>query len=504
VLLIGEVPICDVRQFLDLDTGRLRSPAWPDPRPGKDFIRGFGHVYGRSQNLYCKAGRAIRFPESLAGWRFGTNPGLNGFHCVSRTYQSDGHAVGSVDIILNRERHTPTGFSPSQLVEVVGNLLACPVTVPRQPLPWKGEYALVGDKVAALLLASTTAKKEEAGNVAPARSWWVTAGNPMVICMSRMWDSGSPPGTYVPVPELERAGVTVHFLPLERRGRSARVWFVKSSRNVDDDLLGRIANHFTMIHAQRECLREVLRLVIEGKIVVTRDGDATQNLQDFLKLAMSWLTRKKRFGIVRTEILDAVYAADELVNAKEKERLLRLLREIRPSLRRKLERTMSDAEELGNVIASVQGTSRRQRGTIHVEYYKGGSKKVEDKRKQVDKSFKMNVGAGATVTGVFGQGNRVGTSFNKVDKSGADPELKTALKELLKQTSEVAKHLPSDQAEQVGRDLASFAEEAVAKTPRRDLLELFGKAIVGAASIAVPGAKPIADLVGHVLGMVFH
>jgi hypothetical protein len=317
----------------------------------------------------------------------------------------------------------------------------------------------------------------------------------MLLCVLEPWDNLSAPGRHIPVPDLESQGVTVHFVALERGGRRVPTWFLSITDAAGTDLLERVFRHFITIHAQRECLKEVLRLVREERIKASRGNEVTDRLQDFFKLAVSWLTRQKRFGITRTSLLDTVYAADALVNVDQRDVVLGLLEEIRPNLLRQLKQTMTDTEEFDSLIASVKGAAI---DTLHIEYIAGGATKVEEHG-----SFKMSVN-NSTLTGVFGNGNRVIDSFQGVANSSADPEVKAALNDLLAKTTELAKGLPADQAAQVGRDLATFAEEAVAKAPRQELLNLVGNSLVGVAAMFVPFAKPVADLVGRVIGMVLN
>src|SRR5258708_8076354 len=92
MFLVGSIPICDARPFVNGETGRLLTPAWPDPRPGTDFVRSFGHITGTPPRVVCDATWAMRFPDNFAAVPLGTSPSLKGFGNLSRTHRSAGPA----------------------------------------------------------------------------------------------------------------------------------------------------------------------------------------------------------------------------------------------------------------------------------------------------------------------------------------------------------------------------------------------------------------------------
>src|SRR5258708_3951991 len=332
MFLVGSIPICDARPFVNGETGRLLTPAWPDPRPGTDFVRSFGHITGTPPRVVCDATWAMRFPDNFAAVPLGTSPSLKGFGNLSRTYRSDGRAVGRFDVAVYRE---PAALTSEQLLSVSAGLLDCAVKVPQPPGDrWRGIFINSGRTLAKLLLARTTSSRQ---NGAVRQDWWVGDGSAMVI---GVWEPTvkSFPGVRVTLSGLK--GLTVNHTLVKHGKRMIPFWFLGLKRGTLDETLSRAFEHFSVVHSQRECLREVLRLVLEERVVAEKQK--SQSLQDFLKSALSWTSvRPQRFGVKRSATLDAIYAADRIVNAEEFEQLSFRLRQIRPNLRRQVDEGVS-------------------------------------------------------------------------------------------------------------------------------------------------------------------
>jgi hypothetical protein len=128
--------------------------------------------------------------------------------------------------------------------------------------------------------------------------------------------------------------------------------------------------------------------------------------------------------------------------------------------------------------------------------YVGGSVMVDS----TDKS--VHIGhVGGSITGVIGADNLIRDSFNTVQNSGADDEVKAKLTDLSAAVAELCKALPSSQAEDVARDFKDFTGEAVSNKPRRGVLEALGNGLSEAAKAVEKVGPPVAILVKAVVGL---
>ena len=50
-----QIPLTDVRPFLEVDTGRLDKPSWPLAKVGSDFVRSFGTVERRLRGVAAQS-----------------------------------------------------------------------------------------------------------------------------------------------------------------------------------------------------------------------------------------------------------------------------------------------------------------------------------------------------------------------------------------------------------------------------------------------------------------
>jgi hypothetical protein len=93
-------------------------------------------------------------------------------------------------------------------------------------------------------------------------------------------------------------------------------------------------------------------------------------------------------------------------------------------------------------------------------------------------------------------------SFNSLDKSAVEEELKSALTDLHKATAELTTRLPNDEAERAARDLAELTEEATSKSPRRAFWERAAEGLLSAAEKVAKAGIPIIELVTKITAML--
>src|SRR5262249_54118250 len=78
----------------------------------------------------------------------------------------------------------------------------------------------------------------------------------------------------------------------------------------------------------------------------------------------------------------------------------------------------------------------------------------------------INIGSGATINAPVTIAETIQGSFNTIDESAADDELKRALRELATAVAEAARAASPEQAEHMASDLETVTREATRSTPR--------------------------------------
>jgi predicted Rossmann fold nucleotide-binding protein DprA/Smf involved in DNA uptake len=102
---------------------------------------------------------------------------------------------------------------------------------------------------------------------------------------------------------------------------------------------------------------------------------------------------------------------------------------------------------------------------------------------------------------VAGADAEITDSFNSLANSGAAPELKAQLQELLAAVAKLCEKLPAELAETTARDARTFVEEASSAKPRKNILETIGQGLKSAANFAVDVGIPVAQLVTMIIAL---
>lgn len=294
MLVTLQFPLCDARSLID-GCGRLERPAWPTPKPEEEFVRSFGKIRQRhrggvgswvAEDCLCMAHRAVRIPPSTQAQRLEAR----GFRVAARTLYFGGSGAGKVEISI-------AGLGPppkTSVAEICRDFLALPVVVPDSFTrhPFAGPLIEAGKPLAHLYLAATTTRDGRAA--AAANPWWVEAGTPLLV-VERTASERRPLGadageSFAAAGTLPAAA----YLVLEQRGRCAGLWVCTASlpkRLSPTETRARrtaareLRISLLRIHAEREALFAVLRLLKTGKIPPAPDGTVDDRVQRLLDKA---------------------------------------------------------------------------------------------------------------------------------------------------------------------------------------------------------------------------
>ena len=187
-----QIPFVDARPFLQEETHRLSSPAWPFARPQVDFVRGFGIVKRRlkggiddwhGEECYCHAGRAVRLSQSLL--TIDTKVSSTKLECVFRRLLRGSESIARVEFGFryktqrNGLRKATEQLEESDFLKLLHSVLKLRVRIPSLAATEYHDLGEGGNFIAKLYLRSTTRRLD--GNMPLLKDWWITQGEPLMV-----------------------------------------------------------------------------------------------------------------------------------------------------------------------------------------------------------------------------------------------------------------------------------------------------------------------------------
>jgi hypothetical protein len=486
LLVVVQIPIADARPFVDR-TQRLDRPMWPLPLIGREFVRAAGHVRARRQGgvapwpgeeVFVDARRLVRFAQAaghpVALPRQELRPAF-------RRLTADGSALIRLEVGLRIRLRWQ--LAPPEVAAVIDSAADLQVRVPT-PLGCTTGGLLDSDsKIAAALLRSTTRSLH-------GPSWWLSPGDPLMLVHAHVAELPRLPKGSRRV-DLRSLGlapshdVFLAWYPVAWNGRRVGVWLLRYTRRSDHhEVMRRLRVHLLRLHAERECLRQMLRLVSHELITVQRGRRESEALQYYLNGASRRLARVEAFGLPQQDLLQVAYGADALISEGERASLLFQLRGIRRNVLRKIA-NISAPPESNQVVPAI--TIERGRVYYHV-----------DQRQMNDESISIGSIVGSQL-GAVGHHAVIRGSVNAINTSGASDETKQLLRQVVSEVELLARDLPAADAENALGDVQSFVFEAARPAPRTNVLKAFGSTLVDVAKTAAAVGTPLIELIEQVI-----
>lgn len=499
MLVVVQFPLADSRAFVNSETYRLKSPAWPSPEPGKEFIRVSGVVKQRrrgglddwsGEGIYCSARRALRFQPRLGRQPVGVFGTSLSFASVFRRFLYDGVAVSRIEVGL-RVREVEGGyvfpFNERDCFNFIEACLSIPVMVP------SGKDALASCELgncSRLLskhyLYSTT--EQVGGALAPVADWWLYPGMPLLLIEYEDEEILQLPKysrLVEPIPFYD----ILHYCQIERAGKRLGVWFLR--RKPDDlDRVRRLRIHLFRLHAERECLKQILRLLSRSNLQPGDRTPSSDRLQKYLRDSMRLLSPDTHYGFSQSNILEAAQEFENIVTPGERTTLLAQLLNIRKNIYHGLEEfTLPGSDTTGKIHVIAQ----------NVTIIEGEAKNIGGVSMT---SYQINFGDNAKISGDFVVANTIQNSFNKISSSEVSEDLKAKFKELSEVVAEMSNHLPQDKARTAARDIEILTNEALSEHPRREWYELSAKGLIEAAKTVAQFTTTVTNAVKAVLALI--
>lgn len=500
MFLALQFPFADLREFLGDKSGRLiNADVSLSQRIGKDFIRSSGIITRRrkkvsndwpGEQVYCSSKLALRFPNRLGEIQFESGSTKYSIVNTSRRFYSIGPVARfEVALQLDVQFENLDKVSALEWAGLLRDVLHIPMhkrNISRksfsdcmQEMQSKKtsktvELIHAGKDIAQHYLAATTNRKlEPPVNPQP---WWYIPGTPALVIEVK--EGCSLPTVFpytqhvLDVPEAS-ASIFHTWLNFDNH-EPCSAWFMVMGKG-DPDAVRRLRINLTRLHAERECLHRVLaniRTVSGCKIRIEENFDQLDAINSYIKDALASIQKPKQFGMNRSSMFEAAHDAFGIEFGGDEATLQKLGWQL--------------AENVENYIRRAENKAK-----ITTVIYKG--------------AMITNIQMGnVTVSGDFNlvTAKNIENSFNKVEKSEVNSDLKDKLKELTVEVANLAKQLPKDKAEEVTRYLDSLTSEAVAEKPSKEWYEFSANGILEAAKFVASMIEPISTAVKAVLALL--
>ena len=480
-----------MRGFVD-GAARLTTPNWPIPTPDQDFIRYFGAVRTRKrgglanwvgENYICDARRAFSFKTNLS-FAGGEHKRRIPLRCAFRRFYSDGLAVGKFEAGIATKRVSWLKLDKRETRALIDHLLTQPVaTRAADGLKTVTELGRLGKALASSYLHASTTLPLPA---AALPDWWVSAGRPLLFLELTEREELDFPYYMKKVETILNPDFATVFdrglyhCLIPYQGQNISTWILHLSGYADDGAARRLRLYLLRLHAEYECLRLVLKHVMNKKIDVPPHSALSDNLQDYFNKAVARIGRAETASkaYVEDEVIDIARASIEFAAPGEREALLETLE--RFDMRKNIYRKVREVVEQMPSGTTVQYFER-------VDTMSGDTYNID------------NTG------GIFNLRSKLDNVTQTVNNlSNADDTTKQQLAALVKQLSAELEKVPEAQKEdaEVVADLTKdLVEAANQPQPKKKLLEIKGDSLKKAAE-NILGVMPIVlKIAGMVVGL---
>ena len=336
MLTVVQLPLTDVRAFLDTPSGQIAAKVWPiltvpDDEPDRvPFVRAFGRARRRlkggldewpAEDAYCDGAHALRLVRSVRRFLLGLSDESKVYCAFRRLYwdgrfQQNGAVVGRIEIGFGLKR--PAGSSAllaADFGRLVDAVLTQEVRIPVADMARAGvgaasfsttTLAEAGPAIARAYLRASTGK--DGLPVSADHAWWVQAGPPQVIVeYSGPGEVDAVPGNVQPVALSGDLfdGIRVFIGRRQLKGKTRAVWFFEGGAGGGErDALRRLRLNVTRLHAALSTFQLLTDLHAKGRLSPTTP-EAKRRLSDCLSEELPLLYQKEFHGFPWTDFLRA-------------------------------------------------------------------------------------------------------------------------------------------------------------------------------------------------------
>jgi hypothetical protein len=474
VLLVTQFPLGDARVLASGVTGRVSKPDWGNVDAyGGAFVRYFGRVIDRrtvadpawiDERYFCRARHAIGLTD-LAGSR--------SIEAAFRHLLVDEtKVVARIEVGL-RIKHEPKDAGKGY-VEIASEVGHMKTRVPESSGQGSTKQLLSQRNRLARLYEFATTRSGVNTEV----KGLVGAGLPMMLIeVDDDAEFKPPPGARV----LDPAKVGGCDLAFTRFGSNewlAPLWIVR--RGKDHALARSLRASLLRLHAEKEAILVVTRLMDRGWLVYEPRTPAGERLTQWLQKAKERLQKKTYEGISQTAIMEAIEAAESVTYPDDSQGLARSLEGAQRQI----------AANLAQFTRELEAT-RAIQDYWHVEE---GGKVVKD----------SIVIKGSTVTGSnIVRAERMRDAVANFQQAPVSEERKQAVDELAKVATALIEQLDDEaKKDEIAEGVELIAKQAEKEEPGANYVRAAGETIVKIGNGVQEFAEPIAKAVNKVLSVL--
>lgn len=497
----AHVPVCDPRPF-DHPASVLRRPVWLEP-DDRAFVRSFGRVLSRrrdapfpsvwaDERYFADARNIIKFDMGVIKQVIADSPIWDIQVLYRRLYRGPA-PVRRVEIGM-RVRLSP--LAPRSAATFRRLLL----TLTNLPVRLRGFREAEEQTDLFTALAHLGDRYTRATTPTPAHG---TQGHgpketaprcaPMLMLEHDMFEQFSIGPEFRAIDaendvlgDLACSGFRYGLL--RRRHLKASVWVFEpwSLRSQDER---HVRSALARLHAERECLNTVLKLVISGRLGPDPGTPESRDLLRYLEKAMAFLGKNTISRIPHESLRRVLELHERALPEADRTSLLARLRE-------------QSAELADRIDAFLSKRSKFSVGTVEQLVIMNEAPRVATfiNRSNGVESKVINIGDNNTINAPITVAEHIENSFNAVRDLTPEDDRRRLIEDLGKQIAELGEKMTDkDEAAQAGRKLETLANEAAAPKPDKSLLEFTGKGLIDAAKTVAEMAGPVTKTVTTLL-----
>lgn len=377
MLFIIQFPLADSRHFLPAGDSppQLGVPTWPLPAANKEFLRAFGPLKRRwrggisgwlGEGVICEANNALSFKGADLFYEIDDHPEDSfeverlQFWVAYKRFFADGLGMSKFEVgLVIDAQWLWNSVPPRHTIGLLNKILDLQVTIPDPATPGIHTCSLfeAGKYLAPLYLWSSSVL----ANYSPdeAASWWVTPCEP-ILCLTQ--DGGDeiltmPEGGYPVTFAGNVIGTLGHHL-IAHHGQTFRLWNLIETatpegeysrqpryyRSESQQKARQLRLYLLRLHAEKQCLLQVVRHVVRGNIAPERETPASDRLQRYFNETISHLARLRLHSatLSNLDIEDFARDLEENMTAGEYDAILRALERMgmRPNIYFKTKKEM--------------------------------------------------------------------------------------------------------------------------------------------------------------------
>lgn len=523
------LPFSDARRFMLQRSDYLKNPPWAQVEAEKSFVPYFGRVE-RRERKYTDTIKYLSYENEIANiksLKFHNYIQLLDYQASQSleylppryTFKRlwfDEQAVGffEVGIAITNKKAVLTS---EQTRQMLNNFLKLEVAV--KDIQIKDGFRLLPLYQAHECLAKLFQIATK--NIFPGvdfpvdpQSWIIHPGIPIFFVeYNSQEETIQIPYWMKSITSSNNSGLRVHYSFLPCSNSFIRIWLIGCNSKASSSTLPKIKSILLNIHTEHECLRSILKLILEGKVKILSRSAQSKVLQNYLHDSI------KRINFLEEEItreLNINFHENRLeyTNPLTRREEIKLHDEIlRMDFRRNIYDMVEDyidkwsripkypqcyfcnrdcSYEM-NLLTESENESKQALFKFDIA---GGNAVIDDHSQKIDFRDAENVTVG-DIEQIAAQ--TIQNAFKTVERSNASQELKEKLTALTQAVAKMSEQLPSKAQERAAQDLKILTDEATSDEPRKRWYELSAEGLIDAAKtigeIATPVIKTTKEII---------